>query len=357
MTMSTPKALIVGSPAGRPGLLIGATSRELLCVGNAPIVFHVLAAVRRAGVAEAVLAVDGAVGDAIRSAVGSGRRWNMRISYVECDAPGDAVSAILAAEELLSGAPFLVHPGDGILGAPLAPFVQDFLLRGLNGLSIVPVERRARRRGRMAPAPHEGGNDERSASTVPVHAQPISLCILSEAAFDCLHGSSAKFGDRLADVLERLNGRGGRVEDRESDHWWGYDGGAESLLSGNRLVLDELEASDIPDGVVASEISGRVAIHPTAVVRSSVVRGPAAIGAGAELRDAFIGPYTSVGDRVVVEGAEIADSILLPGGVIRFLSERIERSVLGRDARLCRDFALPRAVRLVAGDGTEIAMT
>jgi glucose-1-phosphate thymidylyltransferase len=278
----------------------------------------------------------------------------MRVSYVTPDDPGPDASAILAAEELLGGAPFLVHPADGILVAPLAPLVEELVVRRLDGLAVVALERRALRRGRMSSTMN---GRPTGATPEPDAAPSLGPCVFSPAVFDSLRGPFPAGEGSLADVVACLRARSARVGERESEQWWRYDGCADSLLYGNRLVLDEVEAGDVPDGVVASEISGRVAIHPTALVRSSVVRGPAAIGAGAELRDAFVGPYTAVGDRVVVENAEIADSILLPGGVIRHMSERIERSVLGRDARLSRDFALPRAVRLVAGDGTEIAMT
>jgi len=35
---------------------------------------------------------------------------------------------------------------------------------------------------------------------------------------------------------------------------------------------------------------------------------------------------------------------------------RIVASVVGRDARVFRDFSLPRAMRLRVGDGTEVAL-
>ena len=46
-------------------------------------------------------------------------------------------------------------------------------------------------------------------------------------------------------------------------------------------------------------------IHPTAVVRSTLVRGPAVIGPGVRLNDVYVGPYTSIGENVTIEGAEI----------------------------------------------------
>ena len=43
------------------------------------------------------------------------------------------------------------------------------------------------------------------------------------------------------------------------------------------------------------------------------MRGPAIIGAGARLIDAYVGPYTAIAEDCVVERAEVEHSILLAG--------------------------------------------
>ena len=42
--------------------------------------------------------------------------------------------------------------------------------------------------------------------------------------------------------------------------------------------------------------------------------------------------------------------------MIEHLGGRLEASVVGRGARVYRDFALPRAYRLRVGDGNEISL-
>ena len=81
------------------------------------------------------------------------------------------------------------------------------------------------------------------------------------------------------------------------------------------------------------------------------MRGPAVIGAGCRLRDAYVGPYTSIGHDVVIEGAEVEHSIVMPEASIRHLGGRLEASVVGPHARVFRDFRLPRALRLTVGRG------
>ena len=46
----------------------------------------------------------------------------------------------------------------------------------------------------------------------------------------------------------------------------------------------------------------------------------------------------------------------MPGASITHIGGRLVGSVVGRDARVFRDFSLPRALRLNVGDGGEVAL-
>jgi glucose-1-phosphate thymidylyltransferase len=124
----------------------------------------------------------------------------------------------------------------------------------------------------------------------------------------------------------------------------------------NRIVLDQLtsDAEVFVDN--GNRIEGRVLIHPTAQVSESVILGPAVIGPHSRIANAYIGPYTSVGRDVLVEGSEVERSIVADGAKIMHVSSRIDASTVGRDARIFRDFCLPRALRLHVGDGVELAL-
>ncbi len=97
-------------------------------------------------------------------------------------------------------------------------------------------------------------------------------------------------------------------------------------------------------------------VHPTARIESSVVRGPAILGPRARLIDSYVGPYSSIGPDVVIEGAEIEHSVVLAGASIRHLGGRLEASVVGPRAKVFRDFRLPRALRLQVGEGAEVSL-
>ena len=299
------KALIVAGSRGDEVGLIGIPARELVPVANRAIVLHALDRLRWAGVAEVAIAACPATATGIRTAIADDLDIDLRIEYIVREGPSGIGHAILAAERFLSGSPFLVQTGHGFSTASLRPLVERLMRRPPHGLVL------------GAP-PDE---DE----------MPID--------------------DALALLLDR-----GRVQRETTAAWWGYDGTPAKLLEGNRLALDQVAGARPRGTVEDSEIGARVTVHPTARVRSSVIRGPAVIGAAARISDAYIGPHTSIGDHVVVEGAEVEDSVVLHGATIRHLPERLQGSIVGRDVKLFRDFRLPKAYRLVVGTGAEIAL-
>ena len=80
------------------------------------------------------------------------------------------------------------------------------------------------------------------------------------------------------------------------------------------------------------------------------------IGRGARLSDTYIGPYTTIGEDVIVEGSEIENSVVLRGARISHIPVRLSGSVIGERAEVERDFALPKAMRLWVGDAVEVAL-
>ena len=80
------------------------------------------------------------------------------------------------------------------------------------------------------------------------------------------------------------------------------------------------------------------------------------VGAGATLRDCYVGPYTAVGEGCAIENAEVEHSILLAGSVVHDLDGRMESSLLGRNVKIGRDDRQPRAYRFLVGDNSELSI-
>jgi glucose-1-phosphate thymidylyltransferase len=157
----------------------------------------------------------------------------------------------------------------------------------------------------------------------------------------------------ITDAIQHLVDGGRRVDPHIVDGWWKDTGQVQDMLEANHLILDELEER-IEGELMDSRVEGRVVVEPGARLERATVRGPAIIGAGALLRDAYIGPYTSIGPDVRIESSEVEYSIVLEGSSIQNLEGRIEASLVGKNVAISRSPALPRAYRFVVGDNAVI---
>ena len=135
--------------------------------------------------------------------------------------------------------------------------------------------------------------------------------------------------------------------------WWKDTGQVQDMLEANRLILDDL-VERIDGELVDCRVEGRVVIEAGARLERTTVRGPAVVGRGSVISDAYIGPFTAIGDEVTIRDAELEHSIVLSGSTIADLEYRIEASLIGRNVRIGRGPALPKAYRFVVGDNADV---
>jgi glucose-1-phosphate thymidylyltransferase len=157
----------------------------------------------------------------------------------------------------------------------------------------------------------------------------------------------------ITDAIQQLVDRGLRVDPHIVHGWWKDTGQVQDMLEANQLILDDLTES-IEGELVESRVEGRVVIAEGARLERVTIRGPAIVGRGSRLTDAYIGPYTAIGDDVTITHAELEHSIVLSGSSISDLEYRIEASLIGKNVKIGRGPALPKAYRFVVGDNADV---
>jgi glucose-1-phosphate thymidylyltransferase len=355
-----PKGIIVLASSVAPGSEPDGVALQR--VANRPIVCHVMEEMRLAGITEAVLVVSAHELVKLQACIDTDGPEGLEIVCVCYESDDRFQHALSTATELVGDSPCIVHLGNGLLAQPLEPLVE-ILSKDAQDLIALLYEPSAgpgsiglatRRLLRLAStSPADGmSNEER----------PLDLagaCLFGPGALRRAGGIRWRQGLELdlVAMAEKLVNDGGRLRVESVRGWWRYVGEVGDLLDMNRYLLDTLILEPANLGKSAdSRIDGCVAIDPTAFVQSSVILGPVIVGPGAMVLDAYIGPYTSIGADVRIEGAEVERSIILPGASITHIGGRLVGSVVGRQVRIFRDFSLPRAIRVNVGDGGEVAL-
>ncbi len=351
------KGIVVVPPAARSnGPWLDATrATSLQRVANRPIICHVLDALAAAGASEtAVLTVPDLMQD-IMDCVKSDGPPSSTVQYLAYDPGADPAQALRATAEFAGESPTILHRADGLLGQPLTPFLE--LAHQDNADIVLLVARGARNVECLGPAAQQMLH---VAELDPAKAAlgMAGVCVLGPGVLTNLrHSGRPLQGLELGRIAESLvESDSTRLQVSVVREWHAFAGEALDLLDLNRAVLDTLDdRMSTPQGD-GNSFEGNVLIDATASVTSSVICGPVIVGAGAHVSDSYIGPHTSIGARVHMEGVEIERSIVFAGASILHVGGRLVASVVGREARIFRDFSVPRAMRLQVADGDEVAL-
>jgi glucose-1-phosphate thymidylyltransferase len=354
--MENLRGLILSGGAGtrlRP--ITHTSAKQLVPVANKPVLFYGIEALVAAGIEEIGIVIAPETGDEIREAVGDGSAFGARVTYVPQDEPRGLAHALLTAEAFLEDGPFVMYLGDNLLRDGITDLVERFRSSEPDALILLT----------KVPDPEHYGVAELDGERVvrlvekpkdpPSQMALVGVYMFGPTIFDAAKRiqPSGRGELEITDAIQTLIDDGSQVESHTVRGWWKDTGQLADMLDANRLVLEDIERN-IEGELTESKVEGKVAVAPGAVLERSTVRGPAIIGEGAVIRDAYIGPYTSIDRGVTIERCEVEHSILLEGAHISDLEARMEASLLGRNVRLARGDGLPKTLRMIVGDNSEI---
>ncbi|HVY79133.1 MAG TPA: glucose-1-phosphate thymidylyltransferase [Solirubrobacterales bacterium] len=353
------KGLILSGGAGtrlRP--ITHTSAKQLVPVANKPVLFYGIEALVDAGVNEIGIIIAPETGEEIREAAGDGSAFGAKITYIVQDKPAGLAHAVLTAEEFIGGSPFVMYLGDNLLADGLRGLVSTFREEEPDALILLtPVadpqsygvaELDGERIVRLIEKPKDP----------PSNLALVGVYLFAPPIFDAARALEPSWRGELeiTEAIQSLIEQGKAVRSEVVSGWWKDTGQLADMLEANRLVLEEIETRIEGEVDEASRVEGRVVVAPGAQLVNSVVRGPAVIGPGARIEDAYVGPYTSIGDDVCVRRAEVEHSIVLAGSVVEDLGTRLEASLLGREVKLTRSDGMPKTLRMLVGDKSEIEL-
>ena len=352
------KGLILSGGKGtrlRP--LTYTSAKQLVPVANKPVLFYGIEAIAGAGIRDIGIVV-GETQAEIRAAVGDGSRWNVRVQYIEQDAPRGLAHAVKISQPFIGTDPFVMYLGDNLLNKGITHFVDQFA-REKPAAQILLAR---------VPDPQMFGVAElRNGNVVRLVEKPkepigdlalVGVYMFGSEIFDSVNQIAPSFRNELeiTDAIQNLIDRGLTVRPHIVEGWWKDTGKLEDILEANRLILDTLERrieGKVDDN---SRVEGKVVIEDGATVERSVIRGPAIIGRGARIVHAYVGPFTSIMNDVEIRDSEVEHSIVLEGASLSDLANRVIDSLIGKNVRIYRIPLKPSAYRFMLGDNSEVGI-
>jgi len=350
------KALILSGGKGTRLRPITFTSaKQLVPVANKPILFYGIEAIRAAGIKEAGIVV-GDTKQEIRSAVGDGSAFGLRVTYIEQEAPLGLAHAVKISRGYLGDEPFVMFLGDNIIKQGITPLVEEFNREKPNCMILLAEVDNP---SDFGVAELKGEKVTRLVEKPKVPASRYALVgvyMFDLNVFEAVEKIRPSWRNELeiTDAIQYLIDRRLDVRSHVITGWWKDTGKLEDLLEANRMLLLDLPARIEGEVSADSKVEGSVVIGKGTTIERSILRGPLIIGNDCKVEHSYVGPFTSIQDCTEIVDSEIEHSIVLGGSKILGIQPRIESSLIGKDTVIKRTSCKPRCFRFMVGDSSAI---
>lgn len=350
------KALIASGGRGtrlRP--ITHTQNKHLIPIANKPILHYAIEAARSAGIVDIGI-VHNADSREVPEAIGDGTRWGARITYIPQEVPGGLAQVVALAEKYIGKEKFIFYLGDNMVVGGVKKFVDDFERTKCNCfLTLAKVRDPERfgvpeiRNGKIVAVEEKPKNPKSNFAVAGIYLYDHHIFEAVKAIKPSGRGEL-----EISDAHQFLIDKGYDIGYAEITGWWKDTGKPSDLLEANRLILDNVDSRNDGEVDSLSTIAGKVVIGKGSKIVNSVVRGPAMIGEGCLVEDAFIGPFSSIGNNTVVRKSEVEYSIILRDCRILNVHIRLEGSILGNDVEIVEGSGKPRVHRFMIGDQSRV---
>lgn len=331
----------------------------MLPIANKPMLMYGFDQMRAAGIKE-IGVVLGPIQEGIVEALGDGAKFGVRIEYIDQPEPKGIAHAVLISRKFLGEEPFIVHLGDNLLKESIPSLAHEFTGSAADATVLVS---RVKDPGRFGVVQIVNDRIVKLVEKPKEYVSDLALAgvyFFRPRIFDAIQKLKPSWRNELeiTEAIQNLLASGGRITYHEIAGWWKDTGRPEDILEANQLVLSDLKTmikGKVDEGVA---IAGSVELGEGSIVRKgAALRGPVVIGDYSEVGSgAYVGPYTSLGSKVKILGAEIENSIVLDGTVID-CHERIVDSIIGKNSKiLSNGNHKPSGRRFVVGESTFVSL-
>lgn len=358
------KAILTGGGrATRLHPITTTVNKHLLPLANKPMIFHAIDKVVEAGVKEVFINVN--PGDtSLEQYIGDGGRWGIAITYFEqTGGPQGIAHVVSEAKKYIGNDPFMFYLSDNILLGSLKPMVDAFAQGShdcMLALSEVPDARSFgvpifNSAGELTDVHEKPSDPPNNFAVTGIYLYGGKIFF---EAFDQIEPSNR--GEyEISSIHSHFLKNGKKVGHKEITGWWKDTGKPKDLLLASKLLLEKLEAHELPNhGSVheSAQVDGKVQVGIGAQIGEGVtIHGPVIIGENCKLSYCTIGPNVTLGSGGVIDGATIENSIVLENVEIT-KKIRITDSIIGKGAKIIPCEEETAVHRLILGDKTVIEL-
>lgn len=333
------------------------SNKHLIPLANKPLLFYGIEAIVAAGIREIGINYNPGQLEGLKSALGTGRRWGVKLTYLLQEKPLGLAHIIKIAQPFVGREKFFMYLGDNIFYGGIKLLASHFIKNKYSGLVTMVHHPENWRLG----VPYFNKKGELVKYVEKPKRPPHDLAIpglyfFNHHVFECFKGKeairpSARRELEISSPYQWLIDHGYRVGAVEFSGVWKDPGKFDDWLETNQFLLDR----EIKNGSESKlggdvKIGGRVKIGKKCKIKNSVIRGPTVIGDRVTIKDSFIGPYSSIGDKCKIVDSKVENSIFVKGVQVEHVGKILDSCLIGEGTVIEGNNQLRDAIELFVGN-------
>ena len=321
--------------------------KQLLPIANKPMSQFCLEAISETGINEIAIIIGGVGSNKVREYYGDGKKFGVKISYIEQDEPRGIAHAIRLCKEFIGNEKFLVFLGDNIIQKSITDFVENFKNSDYDATVLLcEVDNPSR----------FGIADIENEKILKITEKPknpksnlavTGIYLLTPKIFEVIDNLKPSWRNELeiTDALDNLLKENNNISFEKITDYWKDTGTPEDIIHANGEILKKQTAQGLELELASGEGS---------IIESNVeINLPVIIGKNCHISSSSIGPNVSIGDNTIISGSSIEHSIIMENCKINS-TVKIKNSIIANNSEIKDEDGIKKIFLL--GEGSKVSL-
>lgn len=327
--------------------------KQLIPIANKPLIFYTIQLLLESGVRDIGIVVNEENKNIFKRKLEN--EFNTEFHYIVQKQQKGTADALLQAESFIGDEKFIMILGDNSLQLDLKNIVEEFVIEKSNCKLLLKTVEDPEKFGVAYIWDDKIINVEEKPKTAF-----SDLAITGVYGFDhnifkaCKNIEPSNSGEyKITDAIRWMIQNEYDVSYEIFNGYWKDACNHQELIEENIYRLSVIE-NDIKGHLENSSIVGKVILDESSVIYNSIIRGPIKVGANTTIKNSYIGPYTSIGNKVNIDKSNIESSIILDYSYISSVEIPMDYSIIGEGTIIAKENGLKKINRLVTGKNSKL---
>lgn len=329
--------------------------KQLIPIANKPVIFYIIDSLAEAGINEIGIVVSKNEKIFI-DALNQYKNYDVTFEFIRQEEPLGLANAVYTAKDFLCQDDFVMVLGDNLYEVDIKSFIDEFNKEPMNCKILLKEVDEPKRFGIANIVDGVLVDLIEKPKNPPSNLAITGVYIFDKNIFNACENIDKSWRNEyeITDAIKWLIDNEYKVCFDILEGWWKDLGKPRDILNANQYKLSHILTK--MDGTTdeKSEITGPVLVGQNSKIYNSTIRGPVVIGEDTIIENSYIGPYSSIKNKIRIINCEIENSVILDGCYISNVDKVIDSSIIEQNCIIIKEELHRKVSTFILGKNSKL---